>query len=134
MARPQKYPDAKIIEALEKAHGMIYAAARTLGCDPGTIYNRAKLSKPVACCLAHENGLVNDMAELKLYEAIMAGDMRAIIFRLSTKARDRGYGDKVEVASKVEGHVELNEEAKAALTDAIARRLVAMGVRPKDVE
>jgi hypothetical protein len=64
----------------------------------------------------------------------MAGDLGAIKYRLSTKARDRGYGDKVEVASKVEGHVELSKEAKTALTDAIARRLVAMGIRPKDVE
>jgi hypothetical protein len=48
--------------------------------------------------MKQETGLVNDVAELKLYEAILHGESWAVTFCLRTKGRHRGYGDKAEVA------------------------------------
>lgn len=39
-----KYSTKSIIEALSSLNGMVYLAARKLGCTPQTIYNRMKSS------------------------------------------------------------------------------------------
>jgi hypothetical protein len=132
MPRPRRYTDATVIAALKKTKGMVYLAAQVIGCDPGTIYDRAKASPAVQQCMADEDGMLNDICEMKLYELILAGDLRAIIYRLSTKARHRGYGDKLDIAGEVGAPVTMSEETKAALMDTIARTLLAMEEAPDD--
>jgi len=42
-----KYSTKSIIEALSSLNGMVYLAARKLGCTPQTIYNRMKSSAAI---------------------------------------------------------------------------------------
>ena len=57
----------------------------------------------------HEN--MNDLAENKLYTKIDSGDFQAIKFRLSTKAKDRGYVERVEqrIEAKTETKIDFAE-------------------------
>lgn len=96
MVRPRKYSNAKIISALKKKKGMVYLAASMLGCDANTIYDRAKVTPAIATLILHENGKVDDTAEMKLLQAINKGQPWAIAFRLSRKGKHRGYTEKVE--------------------------------------
>ena len=91
MGRPRKNTDEQIIAALEAAKGAVYRAAERLGCEADTIYYRAKLSKRIAATLRSERGTVVDVAESKLYTAVLAGESWAILFTLRTLGKDRGY-------------------------------------------
>jgi hypothetical protein len=126
MARPRKYPDFKIIAALEATRGMVYAAARRLGCHPDTIHDRAKVSRKVKECMDFQNGIVKDVCESKLLEHIKAGNLKAIMFYLARKGRERGYGDTVERGGNVEASIALSPADRAALIGAIAKKLAAI--------
>jgi hypothetical protein len=93
MARPRVYTNEQMIAALTQTKGMVYLAARTMGCDPGTIFDRAKRSPAVAACIRTQRAEVVDTAELKLYSAILAGEPWAIRLCLTTLGRDRGYAE-----------------------------------------
>jgi hypothetical protein len=51
----------------------------------------------IAEAISDANEEVNDVAELKLYDAIKRGEAWAICFRLKTKAKNRGYVEKAEL-------------------------------------
>jgi hypothetical protein len=91
MARPRVFSDAKMIDALEAKRGLVYLAAKKLGCRPATIYERAKVSEAVAGCIADQRGEVIDTAEEKLFQAVLKGQPWAIGLVLKTLGRARGY-------------------------------------------
>lgn len=97
MAGKRKFKVEEVIAALRECKGMVYMAAELLGCEPKTIYNYRDKYASVSDELAKQDGLVNDTAELKLVQAIHGGEPWAIKYRLSTKAKDRGYVEKQEV-------------------------------------
>jgi hypothetical protein len=88
--------DSKIEDAIRECHGMVYVAAERIGCSPNTIKAHIKKNARLRAVLEEQDGLVNDLAEMKLFEAICNGDPWAIQFRLRTRARDRGYAEHVE--------------------------------------
>lgn len=94
---------AEIIEALKATRGMVYLAAERLGCSHELIYDRIRTDPAVKEMVEHLAGQVNDITEGKLFEAIENGEPWAIRFRLSQKAKDRGYGEKVELTGPGEG-------------------------------
>lgn len=95
--KPPKYTDAVIIEALEKTRGMIYVAARALGCSATTIYDRAKVSPAVAQAIQVEREVRLDRAEMQLDKAVDRGEPWAVCFLLKCKAKDRGYVERQQV-------------------------------------
>ena len=97
MANKNRYTAQQIVDALKATKGMIYYAADRLGCHPDTIRNYGKRYASVRDEMDKQDGMVNDLAELKLIQAINAGDLGAIKYRLSTKAKDRGYVERSEV-------------------------------------
>jgi len=78
--------------------GMVYLAAKSLGCHHQTIYNYIKRYPSVEAAWKQEHGEVGDQAELRLYNAILNGEHWAIAFYLRTKGKDRGYTERQEVA------------------------------------
>lgn len=96
MARPRKYSDKQIVHALREKKGMVYLAAKMIGCTAQAIYHRATKSKRVARVMEQEDGIVDDVAEMQLYKAICAGELSAIFYRLSTKGKKRGFTQKTE--------------------------------------
>lgn len=102
-----RYTDGQIIEALEKTRGMVYVAARVLKCDPITIKRRIEASSKVAQVIHDQSELFVDTAELKLIEAVNAGEQWAVQFSLKTKGRHRGYVERQEVTGADGGAIQL---------------------------
>ena len=100
MSKREKFTAQQIIDALREKRGMVYLAAQSLGCDAKTIYNYRDRYASVRAELEHQDGIVDDAAEMKLYQAIMAGESWAVQFRLRTKAKHRGYVERTEVTGK----------------------------------
>ena len=87
----------QVIDALNETKGMVYLAAERLGCEAKTIYNYRDRYPAVRAAMEQQDGKINDVAEMKLYQALMAGEAWAVQFRLRMKARDRGYAERHEV-------------------------------------
>jgi hypothetical protein len=96
MARTLKYSNEQMAAALAKTQGMVYLAAAHIGCNPDTIYSRAKVSKIVARSIANERGRIIDAAELKLIQAVDRGEPWAITLCLKTLGKSRGYVERTE--------------------------------------
>jgi len=94
MANRSRFTAAQVIQALNANKGMVYLAAKSLGCCHTTIYNYAKRYPSVQKAIDANRGAVVDFAELKLYDAILAGEHWAVAFALRTIGRDRGYVEK----------------------------------------
>jgi hypothetical protein len=75
---------------------MPYTAARFLRCSPDTIKKRIVTSPAVAEVVRDEQGLLLDIAEVRLAEAVLRGDPWAIQFTLATRGKHRGYGRNAE--------------------------------------
>lgn len=102
-----KYTDAQLGEAIREAKGMVYVAAKALGCSPNTIKARLGKSEELQQILEDEAEHVLDRAETKLFAKIEEGDITAIKYLLSTKGRIRGYfgdnGVSFEILERLEG-------------------------------
>jgi hypothetical protein len=103
----RKYTRQQVIDALAESMGMISPAARTLGCSRNTITTYMKEYPEIAEAISDANEEVNDVAELKLYDAIKRGEAWAICFRLKTRAKNRGYIEKAEVEHAGRVQIEL---------------------------
>ena len=97
MAKNDKYTTEQVVAALRKTRGMVYLAADDLRCTPKTVYNYIHRYASIAAVLEHEDGRVDDPAELGLASAILRGEPWAITFRLKTKGKNRGYVERQEV-------------------------------------
>jgi hypothetical protein len=95
-----KYRIEDVIAALEQSKGMIYVAARKMGCSPQTIYNYAKRYPTVQQAIDCERGLMVDNAELALWKAIQNGEGWAISLTLKTIGKERGYVERQEWTGK----------------------------------
>lgn len=98
MARPGP-TNEQIANALIRCKGMVYVAADLLKtelgeCSPNTIKSRMKQYAWLRELVHDQDELVNDVAELKLFEAINARESWAVQYRLTRKAKHRGYGDE----------------------------------------
>jgi hypothetical protein len=85
-----------VIAALRETKGMVYLAAKRLGCEAQTIYNYRDRYPAVRAEMEQQDGEVDDAAEMKLYQAIIAGEPWAVQFRLRTKGKGRGYVERVQ--------------------------------------
>jgi hypothetical protein len=95
------YTDPQIRDALTTCKGMVYVAAARLGCSPNTIKARLEKSPALQAVLDDAAGMADDLAELKLFEAVQAGQPWAIQFFLKTKGKSRGYTERCEQSAVV---------------------------------
>lgn len=95
--------DKQIAAALHKHNGLIAVAARALGCDRKTIYNRVWASADLAAELQEARDNMDDEVESLLYQNIRERDQRAIEFYLKNKKRD--YSDKLHIGGMDGGPV-----------------------------
>ena len=61
-----KFTNAQIIEGLNSVNGMVYLAARKIGCNPQTIYNRMKTNTAIREACDNARGELIDISEQKL--------------------------------------------------------------------
>ncbi|CAB4188589.1 hypothetical protein UFOVP1175_39 [uncultured Caudovirales phage] len=90
------FQKSDVKKAIQGSGGYISEIARRLKCDWHTADKYIKefeLSED----LVIEDERATDRAEIKLMEAIEEGEIAAIIFRLKTKGKKRGYVERQEV-------------------------------------
>lgn len=92
-----RYTHKEIAKALTETRGMVYVAAQRLGCSANTIIARLEQSPELRQIREQAKGALIDTAELKLAQAVQAGDLGAIKFYLQMQARDRGYVARTEI-------------------------------------
>lgn len=111
---------AKLVATtLRETRGMVSVAARRLGVTRQTIYNWISKSAAVKEAMTDAREAMTDTAELKLYEAIAAGESWAINLYLRTQGRHRGYVE----TTNVNHSGSLTVEAIAKLSDEEVERL-----------
>lgn len=86
-----------IVKSLKQGRGKVYLVANHLKCSPKTIYNYINKYPEVKEAKEDAEGLRLDATELKLEDAIDAGEAWAICFFLKTKGKSRGYTERQEV-------------------------------------
>jgi len=91
------YSKKSIIEALHRTHGMIFLAAKEIGCAPVTIYRHAAKDKKIQDIIDSYRGQLIDKAELKLEQAVLNGEPWALNLTLKTIGKSRGYVERQEV-------------------------------------
>lgn len=93
----QRFTPKQVADTLNETRGMVFLAAKKLGCSDDTIYNYAKRHKAVSDALRQQRGQFVDMAELKLWNAVNEGEAWAVQFALRTLGKERGYVERSEV-------------------------------------
>lgn len=107
----QRFTQQQVLAAIAETKGLVYLAARKLGCDPETVQNYAKRYPKVRTAIDTARAEVVDVAEAALYKALLAGESWAVLFALKTQGKGRGYVERVE--SKVEVY-DWRKDAEAA--------------------
>jgi hypothetical protein len=90
------FQKSDIKKAIEGSGGYISEIARRLKCDWHTADKYIKEFE-LTQDLVIEDERATDRAEIKLMQAIEDGEIAAIIFRLKTKGKKRGYVERQEV-------------------------------------
>lgn len=93
-----QFDPADVAEALRECGGIVSLAARKLGCSRKTVYCHIKAHPEVAEAQEDGDETVTDLAESKLVKKLKEENIKAIIFRLETKGRKRGYVKRQELA------------------------------------
>ncbi len=90
------FTNEEIISALEEHHGLIFVAAKALGCTPQTIYKRAEAEECVRECIETQRGLFVDAAENSLYNKVLKGNFQSSSLVVKTLGRERGWVERTE--------------------------------------
>ena len=107
MAGKLKFTAAQVAQALRDCQGMVYLAARKLGCSPVTIWSYRKRFKTVRDAVRQKRGELVDAAELALVKGVQQGQPWAVTFVLKHLGRRRGYVERREVTGKNGGNLTL---------------------------
>lgn len=94
--RTTRYTDAEVCAALSATNGMVYLAAKRLGCGPSSIYRRMDKSAKVKSVVDDSRGELLDTAETALKSAVIAKEGWAVCFTLKTIGKERGYVERSE--------------------------------------
>ncbi len=89
--------------ALKHNRGLLSYAAKFLGVSPQTLGSFVENHQELKITINEERSKFCDLAELKLIEKVESGSEPSILFVMRTLAKDRGYGDKVELSTSSEG-------------------------------
>jgi hypothetical protein len=117
-----KYTQEAMIRAIEAANGMIYIAARKLGCSHQTVYNYARRYPAVQKTIDEQRGILLDTAELALLKAITQGEGWAVCFTLKTLGKQRGFVERQEITGADGGALEVKVlDVRDKLNDLISR-------------
>jgi len=124
MTAKEKLTQDQVIDALTRTKGMVFLAAKQLGCTHATIYNYINRYPAVAKAKELAEGQILDTAEIKLFEAVLNGEAWALSFVLKTKAKLRGYTERHDLS---DGLAEIIKTAVMS-TEQFSRNAEAAGV------
>ena len=122
---------ARVIEVMRACGGIKTAAAERLNVGRTTLYAFLKEHPAVQEAVDEIDEDIKDLTELKIIQAIRAGEMNTVRWFAEMKMKDRGYVRRVETTGKDGGPVEtqqkldlskLTDEELEILTKAAERR------------
>jgi len=90
----------KVNAMIAKERGLLTQVCRSLKIPRSTLIRYIDKHEECIEALEHARDAMGDVAERKLFEAIEAGDVRCILYYLSTVHRQRGYGMRQEDAAE----------------------------------
>lgn len=107
-------------KALSSCYGNVSAAAEALGVTRAAVHYHIQRNVDLEVMVNDQREKVADVAETKLYQAVLAGEKWAIVLALkhSRRGQERGYGahQKVEVA----GGIDINETSDEGASEAVS--------------
>lgn len=123
MANKPKYTTQQVIDALQATRGMVYLAAKRLGCNPQTVMNYCQRHPTVEAAKLDARGELLDIAEIRLWAAVQRDEPWAVAFALKMLGKHRGYVDRLDVVVEIhrvatQVAVELGLTVEAVLTEA----------------
>ena len=86
-----------LIDALRSLDGNMAATARRFHCSRTTVWQYVNQDTGLREIVDELSESFKDVAEQTLFNAIREGNIIATIFYLKTKARDRGYSERLEL-------------------------------------
>ena len=91
---------SKMLSSLANSLGNVAIACKEAGISRQTHYRWLKEDEDYAEAVLEQSEVVLDIAEAKLIERVQEGDLRAIMFLLKTKGKERGYDEKRTISLK----------------------------------
>lgn len=92
----------KMLSALVKHRGVVTPACKECGIARDTYYGWLERYKGYAKLVKEIKAIAHDFVESIMFQRIEEGSDALIKYYLSTQAKDRGYGESLDVAAKVE--------------------------------
>ncbi len=86
-----------LLKNLEASHNIVSMACAKSNLSRTTFYNYYEEDDAFAEAVDALADTAVDFVESKLYDLINSGDTTATIFYLKTKAKDRGYNERIDV-------------------------------------
>jgi hypothetical protein len=123
MADKPDFTPEQMVAALRETKGLIYLAAKRLGCHPHTVSNYAKRYPEVRDAITAQRGEMVDAGESSLYRAVLAGEAWAVQFLLKTQGKDRGYVERTEHRHGADQQAGLTDEDRQQQLHDLARRV-----------
>ncbi len=84
-------------EAIVASHGILAAAARRLGVSRVAVHKAVNKHPTLKAVVDDSRAEIIDLAEVKLFAAVNAGHLPAVMFVLSTIGKNRGYVTRQEL-------------------------------------
>ena len=108
-----KLSKQKVIKALQETKGAVYLAAARLNVSHTAIYGYINKYDDVREVKEFYTEELNDIAELKLRQAVQKGEPWSIKYQLSTQGKGRGYVERTEITGKdgVAIHIKWEDDA-----------------------
>src|SRR6056297_93961 len=107
-------------KALKGSGGIYSHVARKLGVSRSAVTQYINKNPELRELIQEEEESINDLAESKLISKLNEGDNQMIKFRLTTKAKDRGYVERSEIVNSGNlslNHTNLTKEEKEELLE-----------------
>lgn len=112
MGRHIEFTNEQIAEAIIKANGQVYVAARLLKCQHSTIYSRFRDFPELRELAQSYKDLITDQVEQVLIDkALIDKDNWAVGFWLKTQAKHRGYTERQEFSGPDNGPIRFSWDA-----------------------
>lgn len=106
----RKFKKQDILDAIIDSAGNISLVARRVGCSRRTMENYKEQDEDYRLALEEARETFKDAAINKLQQAVMEGNLTAIIFYLKTQAKDRGFIEKQEVLNSFDQPFVMTQE------------------------
>ena len=104
---PKGYTKEIMLKAINGSGGIVSHVAKKLKCDWTTADLYIKKYEEAVQAMTVEQEIINDVTENQLVKQIQKGEPWAIKFRLTTKAKHRGYAETQHIEHS--GNIKLED-------------------------